>query len=225
MIVCEYCKREFRSLNAYYAHKCDGYVKEREELKKKKALRKAKKDTGEAELELSAAQADLNAAHASGNKEAIRIAKDRLQVATDNLHAMQGNLELAKTRHDSNKKIFKKDAEKEDAFKYWKDTHSEIKNYSENMPDLSGQSQQEQINQTLQEILQNQQGTGNESVPNTNNSNIIIEEHVQSRPRQETTSTSVQDEYSRLVSQYNGETDPSKKAELRRQIEEFERRH
>ena len=93
------------------------------------------------------------------------------------------------------------------------------------MPDLSGQSQQEQINQTLQEILQNQQGTGNESVPNTNNSNIIIEEHVQSRPRQETTSTSVQDEYSRLVSQYNGETDPSKKAELRRQIEEFERRH
>lgn len=189
------------------------------------ALRKAKKDTGNAELELSAAQADLNAAHASGNKEAIRIAKDRLQVATDNLHAMQGNLELAKARHDSNKKIFKKDAAKEDAFKYWKDTHSDIKNYSENMPDLSGQSQQEQINQTLQEILQNQQGTGNESVPNTNNSNIIIEEHVQSRPRQETTSTSVQDEYSRLVSQYNGETDPSKKAELRRQIEEFERRH
>lgn len=189
------------------------------------ALRKAKKDTGEAELELSAAQADLNAAHASGNREAIRIAKDRLQVATDNLHAMQGNLELAKTRHDSNKKIFKKDAEKEDAFKYWKDTHSEIKNYSENMPDLSGQSQQDQINRTLQEILQNQQGTDNESIPNTNNSNIIVEEHVQSRPRQETTSTSVQDEYSRLVSQYNGETDPSKKAELRRQIEEFERRH
>lgn len=28
MIVCEYCKREFRSLNAYYPHKCDGYVKE-----------------------------------------------------------------------------------------------------------------------------------------------------------------------------------------------------
>ena len=36
MIVCEYCKREFRSLNAYYPHKCDGYVKEREELKRKK---------------------------------------------------------------------------------------------------------------------------------------------------------------------------------------------
>ena len=35
MIVCEYCKREFRSLNAYYPHKCDGYVKEREELKRK----------------------------------------------------------------------------------------------------------------------------------------------------------------------------------------------
>ena len=36
MIVCKYCEREFRSLNAYYAHKCDGYVKEREELKRKK---------------------------------------------------------------------------------------------------------------------------------------------------------------------------------------------
>ena len=36
MIVCEYCKREFESKQAFYAHKCDGFIKERQELKKQK---------------------------------------------------------------------------------------------------------------------------------------------------------------------------------------------
>lgn len=36
MVVCKYCGREFKSLNAYYAHKCDGYVSERQEIKKLK---------------------------------------------------------------------------------------------------------------------------------------------------------------------------------------------
>ena len=36
MIVCKYCKREFNTEFAFYAHKCEGYVKERQELKKQK---------------------------------------------------------------------------------------------------------------------------------------------------------------------------------------------
>ena len=34
MIVCKYCKREFNSKQAFYAHKCEGYIKERQDLKK-----------------------------------------------------------------------------------------------------------------------------------------------------------------------------------------------
>lgn len=36
MIICMYCGREFKSMQAYYAHKCEGYVKERLEEKRKK---------------------------------------------------------------------------------------------------------------------------------------------------------------------------------------------
>lgn len=36
MVKCKYCNREFHNEFAYYAHKCEGYVKERTELKKQK---------------------------------------------------------------------------------------------------------------------------------------------------------------------------------------------
>ena len=55
---------------------------------------------------------------------------------------------------------------------------------------------------------------------------IITEEHFQSQPRQETTSQeNIQEEYSKLINKYNNETDPSKKAVIRKQIEDFERNH
>lgn len=134
-------------------------------------LRKAKKEAGAAELELEAARSDLNTAVASRNQEAIKIAKERLKTATDNLHSTQGNLELAKTRHESNKKIYTKDAEIEAAYKYYADTHSEHKEYEREMPDLSGQSQQEQINETLQEILRRQSGNPSNNTPTEGHAN------------------------------------------------------
>lgn len=155
------------NLNARYP-KADDLVSEFKNGEYKESymnLRKAKKATGEAELELEAVRSNLNTAMASGNREAIEIAKERLKTATDNLHSAQGNLELAKTRHESNKKIYRKDAEIENAYKYYADTHSERKDYDREMPDLGEQSQQEQINETLQEILRRQSGntTTNES--------------------------------------------------------------
>ena len=36
MVTCKYCGREFKSENAYYAHKCEGYVNEREKKRKAK---------------------------------------------------------------------------------------------------------------------------------------------------------------------------------------------
>ena len=155
------------NLNARYP-KADDLVAEFKNGEYKESymnLRKAKKATGEAELELEAVRSNLNTAMASGNREAIEIAKERLKTATDNLHSAQGNLELAKTRHESNKKIYRKDAEIENDYKYYADTHSERKDYDREMPDLGEQSQQEQINETLQEILRRQSGntTTNES--------------------------------------------------------------
>lgn len=192
-------------------------------------LRKAKKENGAAEQELEVVRSELNRAVTSGNKEAIEIAKERLKTANDNLHSAQGNLELAKTRHESNKKIYTKDAEIEGAYKYYADTHAEHKEYERDMPDLSGQSQQEQMNETLQEILRSQQSRSNQtsqSSGTTTGSTIIIPDTQTSQPRQETTSQeAIQDEHSRLVDQYNNETDPSKKAAIRKQIDDFERRH
>ncbi len=61
----------------------------------------------------------------------------------------------------------------------------------------------------------------------TKNNRIIVEEHFPSQPRQETISQeTLQNEYSRLIDQYNNETDSSKKAAIKKkQIEDFERRH
>lgn len=36
MVVCKYCGREFEKNASYYAHKCEGYVKERQKIKRKK---------------------------------------------------------------------------------------------------------------------------------------------------------------------------------------------
>ena len=36
MVVCKYCGREFKSKPAYYAHKCEGYIKEQLEKKRKR---------------------------------------------------------------------------------------------------------------------------------------------------------------------------------------------
>lgn len=192
------------NLNARYP-KGDDLVaefKNKEYRESYRNLRAAKKANGEAELELEAVRANLNTAISSGNREAIEIAKERLKTATDNLHSAQGNLELAKTRHESNKKIYRKDAEIEGAYKYYADTHSERKDYEREMPDLNVQPQQNEVQ---------------------HESSIIVEEHTPSRPRQEeNTGTSSQDEYSRLVDQYNGETDPNRKAEIRRQLDDFE---
>lgn len=160
------------NLNARYP-KADDLVAEFKNSEYKESymnLRRAKKANGEAELELEAVRSNLNTAVASGNKEAIEIAKERLKTATDNLHSAQGNLELAKTRHESNKKIYRKDAEIEGAYKYYADTHSERKDYEREMPDLGEQSQQDQINETLQEILRRQSGV-----------NANTEGHVNSR--------------------------------------------
>lgn len=211
------------SLNAKYASGDDlvAAFKNKEYKDSYMNLRKAKNENGAAELEVDEARSVLNAATASGNKEAIEIAKERLKTATDNLHSAQGNLELAKTRHESNKKIYTKDAEVEGAYKYYADTHAEHKEYKRDMPDLSGQSRQSRSNQASQ----NSENTMEPRNSQSTNDRIIVEEHVQSHPRQETNSqTTIQDEHTRLVNQYNNETDPSKKAAIMKQIDDFEKR-
>lgn len=36
MVTCKYCKKEFKNVYAYYAHKCEGYLNEQEEKKRLK---------------------------------------------------------------------------------------------------------------------------------------------------------------------------------------------
>ena len=145
--------------------------------------------------------AELTQAQARLNRGEITIESQEWKDAVGNAKAASGRLDAAKKDHENNRKIYSKDARIEDAFNYYHDM------------------------QFGESTDANQQDIGSERTAGIQNNSIITEEHVQSHPRQDSTSTSPQDEYSRLVSQYNGETDPSKKAELRRQIEEFERRH
>ncbi len=126
-----------------------------------------------------------------------------------------GAVEKAQEFHDKNRAIYAKDREIEDRYTRYKKTHGTPEVYKTDAEILS-EAGIGNITNT---------GTNTENGQNTNN-RIIVEEHVPSQPRQETTSQeTVQNEYSRLVNQYNNETDPSKKAAIRKQIDDFERRH
>ena len=130
-----------------------------------------------------------------------------------------GAVEKAQEFHDKNRAIYTKDREIEDRYTRYKKTHGTPEVYKTDAEILS-EAGIGNITNTGTNT-----DTNTENGQNTNNG-IIVEEHVPSQPRQETTSQeTVQNEYSRLVNQYNNETDPSKKAAIRKQIDDFERRH
>lgn len=104
-------------------------------------LGKAKAEAKKADLVLSHEQAQMNAAynnielHSSDAEIKARAeamlaeAKERYEIAYGNSKAMQGKVELAKAKHDSNKKIYVDDAKVEDLYKYYTDTHAELKEF------------------------------------------------------------------------------------------------
>ena len=176
-------------------------------------LKDAKDAEDLANEELKAENARYQAAFNSGDQREIAIAKSRVATAEKNLKVASGAVEKAQEFHDKNRAIYTKDREIEDRYTRYKKTHGTPEVYK-----------------TDAEIL-SEAGIGNIANTDTENSQsannrIIVEEHVQSQPRQETTSQeTVQNEHSRLVEQYNNETDPSKKAAIRKQIDNLEKRH
>lgn len=111
-------------LDAGRAFRHDAYIQSYNDLGA------AKKDAKNAEIALSQEQANLNAAYnytGPNKEEVIANAQERYNIAYGNAKGTQGKLELAKAKHDSNKKIFADDAKVEDLFKYYSDLHSEIK--------------------------------------------------------------------------------------------------
>lgn len=169
-------------------------------------VKSAKKDADKATFQLRSASDILTNARASGDAKAIEKAEKLYETAYKNDRTAQGALNDAKEKHEKLKTKYESDAKIENSHKYYKDTTSDINFISD-----------EELKSNI--VNNSQQSNGQTS-------NIIVEEHTPSRPRQEeNTGTSSQDEYSRLVEQYNGETDPNRKAEIRRQLDDFERRH
>lgn len=171
------------------------------------AFRKTWQEVADAKGLQKKYDAELSQAQARLSRGEITIESQEWKDAVGNAKAAAGRLEAAKKDHENNRKIYSNDARVEDAFSYYHDMQ---------FGEVSNDNNNQQNN--------GQQNNGQQN--NGQTSNIIVEEHTSSRPRQEeNTGTSSQDEYSRLVEQYNGETDPNRKAEIRRQLDDFERRH
>lgn len=197
-------------------HKIDEtFFKSQEFRKSWRTLKDAKDAEDLANEELKAENARYQAAFNSGDQREIAIAKSRVATAEKNLKVASGAVEKAQEFHDKNRAIYAKDREIEDRYTRYKKTHGTPEVYK-----------------TDAEIL-SEAGIGNITNTDTNtengqneNNRIIVEEHFPSQPRQETISQeTLQNEYSRLIDQYNNETDSSKKAAIKKQIEDFERRH
>lgn len=201
-------------------HKIDEtFFKNQEFRKSWRTLKDAKDAEDLANEELKAENARYQAAFNSGDQREIAIAKSRVATAEKNLKVASGAVEKAQEFHDKNRAIYTKDREIEDRYTRYKKTHGTPEVYKTDAEILS-EAGIGNITNTGTNT-----DTNTENGQNTNN-RIIVEEHVSSQPRQETTSQeTVQNEYSRLVNQYNNETDPSKKAAIRKQIDDFERRN
>ena len=194
-------------------HKIDETFFKNQEFKNSwRKLKDAKDAEDLAKEELKAENARYQAAFNSGDKREIAIAKSRVATAENNLKVASGAVEKAQEFHDKNRAIYTKDREIEDRYTRYKKTHGTPEVYKTDAEILSEAG------------IGNIANTDTENSQSTNN-RIIVEDHVQSRPRQETTSqATIQDEHTRLVNQYNNETDPSKKAAIMKQIDDFEKR-
>lgn len=100
-------------------------------------VQKAKGNVKKSSLQLSQAQAQLNAAYNnySGTEkernDRIARATKIFEQAQKNDKAMQGQLDLAKAKHDTNRKIYARDAQVEDDFKYYDDMQKVQSGYQE----------------------------------------------------------------------------------------------
>lgn len=132
---------------------------------------------------------------------------------SDKYNSQSGVVSGLETVHNSLRKQYANDAAAEDKFKF-------IKNNQANPAEPSHNHTTEGI---APDDIVNEVKINTSSNNNQHSSNIIVEEHAGSRPRQEANAgPSPQEEYSRLVNQYNSETDPNRKAEIKRQLDEFE---
>ena len=167
------------------------------------AVVSAKNEVKKTEAVLENAQAEFTAAYNSTgpNREArIAAARANYDNAKKQDKAAQTRLEMAKKHHDNQKRIHAKDARIEDAYKHYGDLHP-----------------------TSTVVPQN---TSLET--DSSSSSVVTEEHVPSRPRTQESRSSQDDiasQHANLVSQYEQETDPARKAQLRQQIDDFERKH
>lgn len=107
------------------------------------ALENAKTESKQAEQEYQTEYAKYQAAYSRGDQEAIRNAEERIKIAEKNKKAAAGKRELAENKHNANKKIYTKDAEREEKYDYYKKTHAKRENY----PTQPSQQPQIQSNQ------------------------------------------------------------------------------
>lgn len=95
------------------------------------ALESAKAENKQAEAELKTEEMKRQAAYNSGNQAAMKLADERCAIAKKNMDAAAGKLKTMQAEHDISKRRYKKDAEREEKYDYYKKTHSERKDYPE----------------------------------------------------------------------------------------------
>ncbi len=194
------------------------------------ALQAAKKAKKSADDELKAVEKSYDAAYkkyyelntdpnATAEQKAIaaqnleNVTKS-LDVVTKNQRIAQSKLDQAQSDHDINKKRYEDDARREASHSYYKNitkTASDIPDYTPNeIPDAAPQPQQTQSQQqetpTI-EIVETFGGSRKDSVSEAQKAK------------------QVQDEHAALVDKYNKETDPEKRKQIMKEIDEFEKNH
>ena len=194
------------------------------------ALNEAGKSSKQANDEYRREYENYQRAYRSGDREAIRVAESRLKTAEANKKAMEGKLELAQKNHDANKKRYTRDAEVESRYNYYKKTHQQLKNYDDEEynydANRSNSSPTSPEPRTVRpEPVPPQQVYSPGQVTNSG-----IEIAMGSRPRPSEPNSgpsgmTPQQEYDDLVKRYDAEGDAQKKAEIKKQIEDFERKH
>ena len=224
-------EKDGRKLYEKYGDKLPaGAFKHREYQATYTALNEASKSSKQANDEYRSEYENYQRAYRSGDREAIRVAESRLKTAEANKKAMEGKLELAQKNHDANKKRYTRDAEVESRYNYYKKTHQQLKNYEDEEynydANRSNSSPTSPEPRTVRpEPVPPQQVYSPGQVTNSGVEIAMGSRPRPSEPNSGPSGMTPQQEYDDLVKRYDAEGDAQKKAEIKKQIEDFERKH
>lgn len=159
------------------------------------------------------------------NDDNVKRAYVAMKIAEKNAKVAATNLETAKKNHDRSKQMYTSDATRENQHARYKDTHTKSLDYD----DANAQQKYvDEFNKSMNSYSSQQQAQTTQQQQQQSSSPHIDIAHESHRPRPDPNAPSreqVMSEYDALKARYDNEQDPNVRKQIKKELEDFERKH